>query len=83
MLRQWISVITLLIFWQPAVSAHLKPSLFSRPNYLPKDTISYFHVESSDQKNGLYLNGLMDWHADSFFDTQGIILNLGLRVSRY
>lgn len=79
MLRQWISVITLLIFWQPAVSAHLKPSLFSRPNYLPKDTISYFHVESSDQKNGLYLNGLMDWHADSFFDTQGIILNLGTK----
>ena len=82
MLGRWIVLlITLGLYCQQGYAIG-KESLFLSPNYLPRNNQSYFHMETPDKRNALYLNGLLDWHADTFFNTQGLILNQGTSGER-
>jgi len=53
-----------------------KYSLFERPIY-KKTQNNSFKYESPNEKYGLYLTGMISGRADSFFNTQGIIMNMG------
>jgi phosphate-selective porin OprO/OprP len=53
-----------------------KYSLFTRPHYKKANSNS-FKYETSNKKHGLYLSGLISGRADAFFNTQGIIMNMG------
>ena len=54
-----------------------KYSLFESPTYLPEKPF-FFKTESADKKYGLYFKGIMSAHGDAFYNTQGIIMNMGV-----
>jgi phosphate-selective porin OprO/OprP len=55
---------------------HQKISIFAKPVY-KKEKSHSFKYESADEKYGLYIMGLIAGHADSFFNSQGLIMNMG------
>ena len=54
-----------------------KSDLLQKVDYLPRDTAHSYVKESADKRYALYLNGIIDWRIDSFFDTKGLVINLG------
>lgn len=54
-----------------------KSDLLQKVNYLPRDTTHSYVKESADKRYALYLNAIIDWRVDSFFNTKGLVMNLG------
>jgi phosphate-selective porin OprO and OprP len=56
-----------------------KSDLFKKSEYLPRNSRHSFVKESSDKRYALYFNGIIDWRVDSFFNTKGIVMNVGTK----
>ena len=68
-----------LIFWAQTAACE-EYSLFTRPTYKDASTNSLAY-ESADHKHALYLSGILSWRADAFFNSKGIIMNMGTNAT--
>ena len=53
-----------------------KESLFEKSHYVPRKPRG-FAAFSPDKRNAFYLDFQLDYHADAFFNTQGLVINMG------
>lgn len=63
--------------WSSCLFSKTGYSLYSTPSYLPESG-RFFKMENIDKKYGLYFKGVISAREDAFFNTQGLIMNMGV-----